>query len=247
VFIFRLYSMVASTLPNEKFIGVWIHDGKLSKNDHQRMMDSLKQTFHYFQIFVERGDLFAYIAEDRFVTKIILIISHMEYCRYIYELCQKQSDKFQNIYQFLPLSMSLDCLFKQIHSDIKSYFHEATNLSTSIFPSKRKTYIRHLSEDSRESLLFLTAIQILLSMTHDLEAIDEMLRICRDEYKDICIQLENIDKLKKYEAYKAIEYYTESTCLFRIVNQVLRIEDIKEIFPFRGFITDLHIQLKELN
>jgi tetratricopeptide (TPR) repeat protein len=115
------------------------------------------------------------------------------------------------------------------------------------FPSKRKTYIRQLNEDSRESLLFLTAIQILLLMTHDKDVIDEMLRVCRSEYKEIYIQLENIDKLKKYEAYKAIEYYTESTCLFRVVNQVLRIEDIKEIFPFRGFITDLHIQLKELN
>ena len=85
-----------------------------------------------------------------------------------------------------------------------------------------------------------SALQILLSMNHDEKSVDEMLRIGRRKYEENNKQLDCLNALKEYNPADAIKNYTATTFLFRIVNETLRTEDIKEIFPFRVYISDLH-------
>ena len=46
-------------------------------------------------------------------------------------------------------------------------------------------------------------------------------------------------------ACEAIKYYTGNSCLSRTVNQACHTEDMKELFTFRVYISDLHKKLNE--
>ncbi|CAF3384465.1 unnamed protein product [Rotaria sp. Silwood2] len=249
--------MTTSIVPIRTFICVWLHAPGCTVATEENIK-KLKKTFQYFRIFTTDKDFYDYMGKDQFASKIILIISHTEHDQTLYNLAKVPGPKeyFQGVYRFLPQSASnnidlfnnIDGLFQRILNDLNSYLiKERQNESTAIFRSKSKTYIRCLHEESKETFMFLTALKILLQMTHDANTINEMLRVLRVEYHKVFPQIKNIDKLQKYKPDKAIEYYTDATCLFAAVNEILRTEDIKEIFPFRVYVTDLHNGLREKN
>ncbi|CAF0904785.1 unnamed protein product [Adineta steineri] len=69
---------------------------------------------------------------------------------------------------------------------------------------------------------------------------------CRSLYRENQAQLDHIDKLEEaYVACEAIEYYTGNSCLSRTVNQACHSENMRQIFKFRVYISDLHKQLVE--
>ncbi|CAF3860893.1 unnamed protein product [Rotaria sp. Silwood1] len=71
---------------------------------------------------------------------------------------------------------------------------------------------------------------------------------CRTIHHDNTSELKDIDYLEKhYDAEKAIEYYTKPWFLFRTVNQICRTENIKDIYKFRIYISDLHQKLNQLS
>ncbi|CAF0977611.1 unnamed protein product [Didymodactylos carnosus] len=45
----------------------------------------------------------------------------------------------------------------------------------------------------------------------------------------------------------AIDWYTKNTCLYRILNQMFRQENVIGMFQLRYFIKDLYLQLKDLH
>ncbi|CAF4946115.1 unnamed protein product, partial [Rotaria sp. Silwood1] len=76
----------------------------------------------------------------------------------------------------------------------------------------------------------------------------EMCVACRTIHHDNTSELKDIDYLEKhYDAEKAIEYYTKPWFLFRTVNQICRTENIKDIYKFRIYISDLHQKLNQLS
>ncbi|CAF3860924.1 unnamed protein product [Rotaria sp. Silwood1] len=82
---------------------------------------------------------------------------------------------------------------------------------------------------------------ILIGINYDREELLDTWTACRNLYKENNIQLDEIDELaEKYEERKAIEYYTGTACLSRVVNQVCHTEDIRQIFSFRVYMSDLH-------
>jgi tetratricopeptide (TPR) repeat protein len=122
--------------------------------------------------------------------------------------------------------------------------------SISVLNSKyqQNTPIRHMNKESLKFLCFLRMTDILLRIIHDPEDISEMWTACRNLYQDNNAQLDHIDKLAKvYRKEEAVQYYTQTSCLSRIVNQACHTEDMQWIFTFRIYICDLHRQLDALN
>ncbi|CAF4285477.1 unnamed protein product, partial [Adineta steineri] len=140
---------------------------------------------------------------------------------------------------------NIDVLFKKISDNIK-HFSKKTNMnmemniksqslnisrinqvSTSsnkfMLKSNRITPIRHLAEESMEFLSFLTMVKILLDISYDNNDIEDMWRVYRILYMENSIELEKIEDLSKtYNSEKAINYYTKSSCFFKIINQACR-------------------------
>jgi tetratricopeptide (TPR) repeat protein len=104
------------------------------------------------------------------------------------------------------------------------------------------------SIDSLKFILFQTFVHVLIGMKHDLNALKEMLNVCRLQCSDNIAQLKQIDDFQReYKSVKAIYYYTLDSFLFRKLNQAFRYENIDCIFRFRYYITDLYWQLHEMD
>ena len=260
--------MCLSILPTQLFTGVWVHDGRLSKQHQQSMKLRLDETFHHVHVFDNIQDFSSYMKKDRLVSKIILIVSHAELCIPLIQL-SLTTELCQNVYVFLTSPLPLENsilsftnlvdLFERIHNNLRilneseTITPEEQNDSRSStesafrYASKPRIPIRHLHKDSEKSFMLLTALRILISISHDPTALKEMLRECRAIYETNQRELDHIDELDNYRADNVIEYYTKATFLFYIVNQTLRTEDINEIFRFRVYITDLHNKLVQLH
>ena len=80
------------------------------------------------------------------------------------------------------------------------------------------------------------------------ESRDEMLIECRHICKNNEQALTEIDTFDKmYESNAALQWYSRDTFLFRIVNKVLRSNNVNTMFNIRYFLTDLYTQLNELH
>jgi tetratricopeptide (TPR) repeat protein len=87
-----------------------------------------------------------------------------------------------------------------------------------------------------------------MTMPRTLEAKKEMLEKCRLYYSGNQKQLALIDEFERnYNAENAIQWYTKSCFLFRLLNKALRTEDIEVLYTFRYFIIDLSASLKAAN
>lgn len=115
----------------------------------------------------------------------------------------------------------------------------------SLYDKKEKS-TRDLSRESAEFLWFQILKDVLLKMPHTSNAKEEMLSRCRDYYRGNKRQLENIDKFERtYDSTKAIEWYTSTTFIFKLVNKALRTENIDLLYLFRFYFVDLCKMLKQ--
>jgi len=86
----------------------------------------------------------------------------------------------------------------------------------------------------------LVIIVLIKAMPHTLEARHQMLEEYRSYYSENPHQLSMIDKFEQeYNSNNAIQWYTKSCFLFRLLNKALRTENIEVLYTFRYFIVDL--------
>ncbi|CAF1440005.1 unnamed protein product, partial [Didymodactylos carnosus] len=87
-------------------------------------------------------------------------------------------------------------------------------------------------------------IELLLNMPQTENAKQEMLEECRLYYKENRNGLELIDEFdQKYTSDKAIWWYTRSSFLYRLLNEVCRTENFDRMYAFRYFLVDMHRQM----
>jgi tetratricopeptide (TPR) repeat protein len=90
--------------------------------------------------------------------------------------------------------------------------------------------------------------EILFEIDYNIESIKDFVIYCREKYRDDCIELENIAKFEKeYRPEKAIWWYTYECFLYRMLNRVLRNQEVSIIIKLGFFIRDLHRQLEILH
>ncbi|CAF1379550.1 unnamed protein product [Rotaria sordida] len=111
--------------------------------------------------------------------------------------------------------------------------------------AKPLIYVRDLSADNEAFLSFQLALDIILRLDRNDFARQEMLSMCRTKFSHDRFTLAKIDRFEmNYQSEQdAAKWYTADSFLYRLLNEVLRIETIEPIFKLRYFIQDLHNQL----
>ena len=88
-------------------------------------------------------------------------------------------------------------------------------------------------------------IEVLLRMHHKSTDRQELIGICKKNYKGNQQEMEIIDEFEKnYKPDNAIWWYTRESCFYRMMNKALRVQDFDMLFALRFFITDIAKQLK---
>jgi transposase len=73
-----------------------------------------------------------------------------------------------------------------------------------------------------------------------------MLEKCSDYYQSNIAELKKIEEFRMtYTMDRAAEWYTTDSFVYRLVNKVLRTEDIELLYLFRFYIVDLCLQLEQ--
>ncbi|CAF1154359.1 unnamed protein product [Rotaria sp. Silwood1] len=74
---------------------------------------------------------------------------------------------------------------------------------------------------------------------------EELIKLLKNEYKDNDAELKLINEFNhKYQSVKAIWWYTRESCVYRLLNKALRIQNVDILFLFRNVIRDIFEQLR---
>lgn len=91
---------------------------------------------------------------------------------------------------------------------------------------------------------FQLLIDCLLRMKSTKIERNDLIKLCRTQYKNNARELSIIDEFEKgYSSNHAIWWYTRQSFVYRLLNKALRVQNIQLIYLFRFFIRDLHKQL----
>ncbi|CAF2156317.1 unnamed protein product [Rotaria magnacalcarata] len=88
-------------------------------------------------------------------------------------------------------------------------------------------------------------IEVLLRMHHKSNDRQELLNLCKTNYKGNQRELKMIEEFdNSYKPDSAIWWYTRQSCFYRMMNKALRVQDFDTLFALRFFITDIAKQIK---
>ena len=88
----------------------------------------------------------------------------------------------------------------------------------------------------------------LLNMPHDKNAVQDLVRYCRDKYRgnaNVLALIEEFDQ--EYGPGKAILWYTRAHFIFEMLNRALRLLETETIVEMGFFIHDLHRQIQQMH
>ena len=93
----------------------------------------------------------------------------------------------------------------------------------------------------------LLLIDVLLRMESGKTDKQELIALCRKEYKGNRTQLDILREFEtNYKSKKALWWYTRESFLYKMLNKALRVQNIDVLFLFRFFIYDIHQELKHI-
>ena len=97
-----------------------------------------------------------------------------------------------------------------------------------------------------EFVLFQVLFECLLRLKSTEMDKKELISVFQNSHKGNLIELDDIREFEQnYAPDKVLCWYTKESFFYRKLNIALRTKDIQTIFLFRGFISDIHRQLKE--
>jgi len=134
-------------------------------------------------------------------------------------------------------------LLLEIQKDIRIYMKQSIKFN-SLSTDEQKSII----DLSLESTLFLWSYllkDILINTDTTDDAKQIMLAYCRSQYELDNAMLTQIDEFEKtYKSEDAIEWYTKDSFVHRLVNKLIRTENINALLTLKFFIVDLSTCLK---
>lgn len=111
---------------------------------------------------------------------------------------------------------------------------------------RQPLFTRFINRKNNTFLAFQLLLDMMLRLDQTTFARDEMIELFRMKYADQPHVLEKITHFEQtYQQTDAIKWYTTDSFLYRLLNELLRKEDIDGIFKMRYFIQDLHNQLAQ--
>lgn len=141
----------------------------------------------------------------------------------------------------------LDELFHRIRSDQSKRFetkvHEPLLLHLAqISPSSDKSLRKLDGEFLHRQLL----IDCLLRMKTDSTARQQLTAFCKERYRYHPNELDIIREFQEtYTPQRALWWYTRESCLYRLLNKALRVQNIDVLYLFGFFLGDLARQLRQ--
>ncbi|CAF1615618.1 unnamed protein product, partial [Adineta ricciae] len=90
--------------------------------------------------------------------------------------------------------------------------------------------------------------EILLEMKYGTTCNKELAEYCRKKKNVLNNDLKRLDEFEQnYKQEKAVWWYTTESCIYGLVNKVLREQKFDFIIKFGFFIKDLHLQIEQLH
>ncbi|CAF3424808.1 unnamed protein product [Rotaria socialis] len=91
-------------------------------------------------------------------------------------------------------------------------------------------------------------IEILLRMQRLKQDRHELINLCKQSYESDHNELQKLVEYEtSYESHTPVWWYTRESCLFKLLNKALRVQDVDMLFSFRSFIQDVYQQLQQLH
>ncbi|CAF4139261.1 unnamed protein product [Rotaria sp. Silwood2] len=182
------------------------------------------------------------------------IVSKMYQSSKIVSICIFCYDKLKHkiwSYQYEPkirgIFVEKDSLYSKLIADVRFQIQNSLPMSILSEDAKQRC-IRDLNKESVTFMWFQLLIKILINMKREENGKDEMINLCRKQYKTNQSVTKQIEEFHlKYYQNQAIEWYSKNIFLFRLLNRAFRKENIDAIYKFRFFIRDLHFQVDELH
>ncbi|CAF2739873.1 unnamed protein product [Rotaria sp. Silwood2] len=239
----------------ESFTCLWLDKYVNTTEDNIDTQEELRQIINDLRTFDNSDACEQYIRQ---VTqeKIVLIVSgglgrqivprlhDLSQFSSCYVFCQdkkaneewaKKYDKINGVF------VQRNHLITQITEDQINRTKTEDGASVSVISSKSP----NLQARNATFMWFQLFIEVLLRMHHKSSDRKELIDICKKSYAGNHKQMEIINEFEqKYNAEKAIWWYTRDSCFYRMMNKALRVQKYDTLFAFRFFITDIAKQLK---
>lgn len=149
--------------------------------------------------------------------------------------------KVRNVYTSRPE------LIDRLQRDIQFLIHHLTPISIFNMTGLREYSLQNIDRDQANYMWFQLLIEILLRLPPAATAKRDMIEDCLKVYQDDPVEMRKIDEFdQNYTADSAIQWYTRDCFIYRLVNRVFRMRNIKHIFKYRFFIRDLFHQLERV-
>ncbi|CAF4647876.1 unnamed protein product, partial [Rotaria sp. Silwood2] len=108
------------------------------------------------------------------------------------------------------------------------------------FFDQNEHWTKDLSKQTADFLWFQLYHDVLFQLTHNEEAKQELIDVCRSYYRDNAKELQMIKKFEnEYRSEEALQWYLKKSFLHKIINKALRTKDFDQLDTFRYFMRDL--------
>ncbi|CAF1567601.1 unnamed protein product [Rotaria magnacalcarata] len=238
----------------EIFYLIWLDanaNGKETRDTEQKLrsiINNLKkfQDVKQCQKYIEersKNDRLVMIVSGQFGREIVPSIHKLRQVISIYVYCfdkvrnKQWADKFAKVKAVVT---ELGELITRIKADHKIQKIVEEPLSINIFTTGTST-----TGVNGQFIFSQILIDCLLRLKTNKADKKELIDHCKQQYQGNTAELSNLREFREdYSPEKALWWYTRESFFYKTLNVALRNQNIHIIFLFRGFISDIHCQLK---
>lgn len=225
----------------------------LDANDETRsriVRDRLSNLVKHFQTFSSTSDCIDYIRQLSEVAKVIIIsvneadtkpiiavIDDLKQIAALYIIDDANDHREKRIRRFNDVSL----LFEHVETTAVNMKNQSFSFC---FLNQEQRSTLDLTKEAATFMWGQLTLDVLQELPANSNGLDDMVASCTDFYHYDDFELLYIDEFRRtYRAEEAVKWYSRSCFLFRLVNMVLRMEDVNGLFVFRQFIIDLRTQI----
>lgn len=233
----------------------WLDASVNTSPENIKIQLKLRSIINYLQTFdnihecknvinsLSKDDRFALIVSGSFGREIIPHIHNLAQLSLIYVYCMNSKGHKEWTSQFDKIRLvtsNFDKIISQIRSDHQRQMIYDEPLSFLI--SDRST-----GAIDGKFLHSQLLIDVLIGMPFSSNAIRELVSYISPTYKENQTDSLVLDEfMQDYSSDKVVWWYSRDSCIYRILNKALRVQDPDILFHYRFFIRDLQKQLQAL-
>jgi tetratricopeptide (TPR) repeat protein len=214
-------------------------------NEHTQMFSKKEEFFNYLSSVTNQ--IIFLIISGQVSINVLPLIADNQHIHTVYIFCiedYRYKDSINDYSKLRGVFIDHKNLIQEIQRDIRIYMEQLMKFN--LLNTEEQKSIIELSLESSEFLWCYVVKDVLVNIDTINDAKKIMIDYCRTEYKTNSAMLKQIDDFEKnYKPEDAIQWYTKDSFLYRLLNKLIRTENINALFKFKFFITDLSLQLKQ--